>query len=293
MRKKGSRQVNSVLSASRAGPPTQPIPIPIPIPIWRHPAEIIIIKTTNQPNQTNLGPISFRNSKELLFVQLATAGEKEAMIDYIKLSNPHDILKETLLPSPGGNSGLHFERLPIKLEINTLHSTVKFEKVKEMLESLIDNSKGGRLLMIKDGKISNQTNKRTISMKVNGAAFWDVFATMNGIIPYKDGKVKTNLFVRVNCRPWQCRACYAIGHHPTCEGKVCNKCGSKDHQATSCIKKTRFCRNCKKPGHSARDTHCPEFLNEFAKEIRKYDFPLEYLEESERIAQLVKQLQLK
>jgi len=141
--------------------------------------------------------------------------------------------------------------------------------------------------------VSSQTNKRTISMKVNGPAFWDIFSTMNGIIPYTDGKTKTNLFVRINCRPWQCRACYAIGYHPNCDGKTCTKCGSKEHQASNCSRKTRFCTNCKKPGHSARDTHCPRYLNEFAKEVRKFDLPLEYLEDSDRIGQLIKQLQLK
>jgi len=137
------------------------------------------------------------------------------------------------------------------------------------------------------------TNKRTISLKVNGAAFADIFEKMNGIIPLTDGKTKTTLFISINCRPWQCRFCFAIGHHPTCDGKTCTKCGAKDHQAANCATKTRSCSNCKKPGHSARDSHCPRYLNELAKEIRKFDFPLEFLEENDRIGQLIKQLQLK
>jgi len=166
-----------------------------------HSAEVIQDKIMAYAQLAQFGPISFRSSKDLLFAQLTTVGEKEAMIDFIKLCEPHDILKETLLPSPSGKSGLHFERLPIKLEVNNVHSSVNFNKVKEIFESLIDDTKAGKLVAIKDGKVSSQTNKRTISMKVNGPAFWDIFSTMNGIIPYTDGKTKTNLFVRINCRP--------------------------------------------------------------------------------------------
>ena len=257
-----------------------------------HSSETIQDKISAYALMAQLGPISFRSSKELLFAQMASPSEKEALVDFIKISEPTSILKEVILP-PNKTTKLHFDRLPIKLEINNLHATVRIEKIKEILESLIDSSKGGKLIDIKDGKISSFTNKRTVSLKVNSHAFSDIFEKMNGIIPLTDGKTKTTLFVRINCRPWLCRACFAIGHHPTCEGKVCTKCGSKDHQASACTKKTRFCRNCKRPGHSARDSHCPKYLNELGKEIRKYDFPLEFLEEAEKTAQLVKQLQLK
>jgi len=257
-----------------------------------HSAEALQDKVMAYALMAQLGPVAFRSSKELLFVQFATPGEKEAAIDFIKLSHTSNILKETLLPANPITKG-HFERLPVKLELNNLHSSIKLDKVKEVLDSLIDDSKGGKLISIKDGKPSAINGKRTISMKVNSHAFSDIFEKMNGMVPFNDGKTKTTLFFRINCRPWQCRACYAIGHHPTCDGKTCTKCGAKEHQATNCTKRTRFCTKCKKPGHSARDSHCPRYLNEFAKEVRKFDFPLEYLEDNERIGQLIKQLQLK
>ena len=147
-------------------------------------------------------------------------------------------------------------------------------------------------LMIKNGETSPQ-GKRTISLKVNSQAFWDIFVTSNGIVPFQDGKIRTNLFFRVNCRPWQCRDCFFIRHHPTCSGKACAKCGNNDHQSNNCPKKTRFCRTCNRPGHSARDSHCPKYLNEVAKEIRKHDLPLEFFEDSDRVNQLVEQIQLK
>jgi len=254
-----------------------------------HSAETIQDKVTAYVMMSQCGPVSFRTTKELLFAQMATTNEKEGLVDYIKISTPHDILKETLLPSNGG--GLYFSRLPVKLELNNLNSSIKLEKIKSLLESLI--SSGGKLVSIKDGKPNSQTGKRTVSLKVNNIAFNDIFGTMNGIVPYQDGRTKANLFFRVNCRPWQCRDCFFIGHHERCEGKVCAKCGSLEHQANACTKKTRYCRNCKRPGHSARDAHCPRYLNEVAKELRKHDLPLEYLEDTERIGHLIKQIQLK
>jgi len=256
-----------------------------------HSAEVISDKVLAYALLAQMGPISFRTSKEFLFAQLSTPTEKEALVDYIRLSDNNSVLKETLLPPVQGGR-LHFQRLPVKLELNNLASNIKLDRIKSTLESLFDQSRGSKLIMMKDGK-TNPQGKRTVSLKVNSQAFSDIFETMNGIIPFADGKIKTNLFFRINCRPWQCRDCFNIGPHPTCPGKACAKCGNSEHQSNGCSRKTRFCRNCNKPGHSARDAHCPRYLNELSKEIRKHDFPLEFLQNSDRANQLIKAIQLK
>jgi len=110
-----------------------------------HTSETIQDKIMAYALMAQYGPVTFRSTRELLFVQLASPGEKEALVDFIKLSEPKSILKEVLLP-PNRFSNTHFERLPIKLEINNIHSTVRAEKVKEILESLIDPAKGGKLV---------------------------------------------------------------------------------------------------------------------------------------------------
>jgi len=160
-----------------------------------------------------------------MFAQMATTNEKEALVDSIRLSSTHDILKEILLPSNG--SGVYFSRLPVKLELSNLNNAIKLDEIKALIESLI--SSGGKLLSIKDSRPNTQTGLRTVSFRVNSIVFSDIFGTINGIVPYQDGRVKGNLFFRINCRPWQCRDCFYIGHHEKCEGKVCTKCGSLDH----------------------------------------------------------------
>jgi len=258
-------------------------------PSQAHNAEVVQDKITTHVLMAQCGPVSFRTTKELMFAQMATTNEKEALVDSIRLSSTHDILKEILLPSNG--SGVYFSRLPVKLELSNLNNAIKLDEIKALIESLI--SSGGKLLSIKDSRPNTQTGLRTVSFRVNSIVFSDIFGTINGIVPYQDGRVKGNLFFRINCRPWQCRDCFYIGHHEKREGKVCTKCGSLDHQVKACNKKTRFCRNCKRPGHSARDAHCPRYLNEVAKELRKHDLLLEYLEDAEKIGHLFKQIQLK
>jgi len=237
------------------------------------------------------GPVTIRNSKDYVFVQMARGRDKEALMNFIKLSPPTDKLKISL--KAPNRDGQYYERLPIKLEINNVPDEIKLDKIKALIESLINDENGAKLVLAKDGKINPKTKKRDISLKVNGAAFKEICGTMNAVLPYNDGKNKSNLFVKINCRPYQCNSCYTIGYHPKCLGKHCARCGSGDHEAKNCNKRTRFCRNCNKTGHRAKDPHCPRYLAEIAKEIRKFDFPIEYLEDSDNALQLAKLIQLK
>jgi len=212
------------------------------------------------------------------------------LIDYIKLSNQDTLLSQSLTkPLP---NGLYFERLPVKLEINNLPESIQLSKVRDTLQSVIQHNPRAQIIALKDGKVHAKTKKRTISLRVNGEAFYHFIIQMNGIVPLMDGRLRTNLYFRINCRPWQCGDCHTIGYHLTCPGKLCANCGANDHQARTCSKRTRYCKNCSKPGHRAKDNHCPKFLIEVAKEIRKHDFPIEVLTDSEMIGALIKQIQL-
>jgi len=237
------------------------------------------------------GPVVIRNSKEYLFVQMARSRDKEALIDYIRISPETDKLKISL--KPPNRAGQYYERLPIKLEINNVPEEIKLDKIKTLIESLLSDTDGAKLVLIKDGKLNPKTKRRDISLKVNGAAFKEICSTMHAILPYNDGKTRSNLFIKVNCRPYQCNSCYTIGYHPKCVGKHCARCGSSDHEAKKCNRRTRFCRNCNKTGHRAKDPHCPRYMAEIAKEIRKFDFPIEYLEDGDNALQLAKLIQLK
>jgi len=242
-------------------------------------------------NLSQIGPIMNRATKERLYVQMAKPSDKVALIDFIKLKPDNDLLKTALMPPV--SPGLYYERLPIKLEINNVHENISIDRIRATIESILEASNGSKLIMIKDGKIHQVTKKRTVTMKVNGQAFMDICVTMNATIPVGDERAKINLYVRANCRPFRCNDCFVIGYHPKCTGKYCGRCGSNEHLTKTCKRKTKFCKNCHKSGHQARDTHCPKYLQEIAKEIRKFDFPISYLEDHEQISHLTKLLQLK
>jgi len=236
------------------------------------------------------GPPSFRQARDKLYAQMASIRDKEALIDYIKLSQPDTLLSQTLSKPPP--NWLYFERLPVKLEINNLPESVQIGKVRDTLQSVIQHNSNAHIIAIKDGKTHAKTKKRTVSLRVNGEAFYHFIIQMNGIVPLMDGRLKTNLYFRINCRPWQYGDCHTIGFRLTCPGKLCANCGATDHQARACSKRTEYCKNCTKPGHRAEDNHCPKFLVEVAKEIRKHDFPIEVLTDSEMISALIEQIQL-
>jgi len=236
------------------------------------------------------GPPSIRPAKEQVFVQMASIKDKEALVDFIKISGQETLLSQHLIkPLP---NGLYFERLPVKLEINNLPDSITIDKVRDSIMSTIQHNSKAKLIQIKDGKTHAKTKKRTISMRVNGEAFLLLIIQMNAIIPLNNGKSRVNLFLRINCRPWQCGNCHAVGHHPSCLGRLCTYCGSNGHQARECERRTKFCRTCGKLGHRAKDNHCPRFLSEVAKEIGKHDFPIEVLADSEMLGALLKQIQL-
>lgn len=239
---------------------------------------------------TMRGPVSIRNAKDKAFIQMASIADKDALIDWIKMTDNSNILKTSLTKPTYEN--LYFERLPIKVELNNIGTHISLEKVKETIESCLQSDTRSKIIYIKDGKINTFTKKRTISMKINGSAFSQLFINLNAMIPLIDGKLKVTLFPRINCRPWQCGSCFMIGQH-TCPGKSCANCGNTDHTAKDCKKKTKFCKNCNRAGHRARDASCPKYLSEVSKEIRKYDFPLEVLSDSDMCTLLVKQIQLK
>jgi len=242
-------------------------------------------------NMSMSGPPSFRTAKDLLFAQLATIADKQALIEYANLASPETLIRKQLLPP--NPDGTHFSRLPIKLEANNVGQQVKIDNAKAVIESVIGRNDKAKLVFIKDGKINPKNQKRTISMKVNGAAFLTLMVDMNGIIPVGTDRARAKLYLRVNCRPWQCSNCYALGFHPQCPGRTCANCGNPDHAAKECPKRTKFCKHCNHAGHRAKDAHCSKYLTELAKEIRKHDFPLQVLNNQDLSSGLIKQLQLK
>ena len=60
-----------------------------------------------------------------------------------------------------------------------------------------------------------------------------------------------------------------------------------------CKSNIRFCPLCKRKGHRAKDTHCPTYLYELTKELKKMAIPLEWMEDKDMRMTLIKSIQLK
>lgn len=189
--------------------------------------------------------------------------------------------------------GYHFERKPVGVMINNVRCNIKADSIEEAINNIVE--KPGTISDFKEGAPNHNVVKgRNIFFRVNGEAFKQIFKKLDGAIPYlrRESNTRMRLFAKINCKPFQCRDCFIIGQHQ-CPGRICGQCGIKGHDTRDCKAKTRYCSNCKKPGHRARDLNCIYYLDQLAKELRKMDVPIEYLEESEHRFALIKYIQLK
>lgn len=234
--------------------------------------------------------------KEHCHVQFPSNLAKNLFIRHLDELSPTDpIAKELKLKlRPETATGQHFQRKPVRLEIFTMRNQVNSARIQETLAKMCEYS--GGIQEFKEGKRGPQARGKHFYFRVNAEAFDTIFSKHEGIIPYsaKDGRkaFKTQLYVKINAKPYTCRECYKVGQH-NCPGKICNQCGKPGHNAKDCKQITTYCDNCTTKGHRARDLHCAHFLNEVAKELRKMDIPLEFLEEEENRLYLIKQLQLR
>lgn len=197
--------------------------------------------------------------------------------------------KLTSVIADAAQDGNHFVRKPVRLEIPMVKGNIHSNKVNAILSGL--NNTSVKISEVREGKTHGLSKMRSFMFTCNAAGMRVLFDTMNGAIQYNDlqTNVMARLWLRINCRPWQCKMCFALGRH-SCQGKLCAQCGGKDHGGKQCTQGTRFCSNCKKPGHRARDHHCPSYINEVVKELNRFDVPLEFLKDEEMRFYMIKQL---
>lgn len=235
-------------------------------------------------------PPTFWQDKDFIYCQFFNTATKNDFLDMIKLTNSCPMLKDSIV-GPNGD-GIHFQRKPVRLEISNVRANIRTDIIKSTLEKLISAAAG--VHEFKEGKPQAATRARTIYFRTSGNGFAQLFKENDGAIPYSNAATgtRTRLFIKINAKPWQCRECYKIGQHQ-CEGRLCGQCGNKGHNTHECRSVNKMCNNCKRKGHRAKDSHCPYFLNEVSKELRKMDIPIEFLEDKELRFLLIKHLQLK
>lgn len=236
--------------------------------------------------------------KEHAYVQFMNEATKQVFMETALRQREADTLlfKIIKLAIPPSDSGYHFRRREIKLEITGVRPTVIISHIDESLKR-IPGTNETMISPLREGKLHGPPGKqiRSLMFKVNANGFRTIYSKLNGVIPYNrlDTATKLRLYPRINARPWSCRDCYYVGPNHQCNGKACAQCGQKGHLTKDCTSQTRFCTNCKKRGHRAKDPHCPAYLREVVKEIRRMDVPLEFLEDKELRNQFVHSLIIK
>jgi len=254
-----------------------------------HSAVIDLIDSHWMQRQHEL-PATYWRDQRNTYVQFVTPVVKNKFLDYVRLANDFPLAKLIKRPNLVGE---HFCRKPVRLEIPNVRSNIEASRIMNTLQDTIVDQ---RIVIsgIREGKKHAHSGARSLMLTTNAAGFRHLFGTLEGTIPYSsvaDG-VRARLTLRLNCRPWMCRNCFKFDQHD-CSGKLCCQCGAKDHASNRCTSVTKYCTNCLKKGHRARDLICPIYISNLVKQLRKIDIPLEYFEEDDLRFTLIKSMILK
>lgn len=254
------------------------------------PAKVTELIETTYCFKTNKPSASYLQDKEYAYAQFISQSEKEAFLEWIQLNSITVQYRDAI--QPPNDNGEHMLRKPIRVVINNVRRNIKEELVEQSLKRILGD-KSDAIQKFKAGKPNDKTGARSIMFSIDGEVFKTLFGSLEGSIPYVNttNNIRTKLFLKINCKPWACRDCFAFGIHQ-CEGKLCAKCSNTGHATKDCKSKTKYCRNCKHKGHKARDTHCMVYMAEVAKELRKICIPIEYFEDKELRSNLIKHIQI-
>ena len=242
---------------------------------------------TDNSSGHQLPAASYWQDKENSYVQFICAETKEEFIRYAKSRVEAYELCKSLLEY---DDLLHFRRKPVRFEVLNVKTAISSDQVNEALTSIALLA-GVQIVDLKEGKTNTISRCRSFFFRGDASVFGIFIESLGGQAPISNGTGKTaKLYVKVNARPWSCKACFKYGQHE-CEGRACANCGASNHTTKECKQKTKYCRNCRMRGHRARDMHCPAFLNMVSKELRKMDIPIGYMENNSHM--LIKHIKLK
>lgn len=230
---------------------------------------------------------TYWQDKDNTYAQFVSRSEKNDFLDYASTSTNMGLKEAICKPNELGE---HVTRKPARIIINNVRRAIKLGLVEESLKRVLKGENS--IQNLREGKANAITGARSILFSTNQEGLRALFGLLDGALPYfnSENDEKTRLYMKINCKPWACRDCFTFGPHQ-CLGKVCANCGMAGHLTKDCRQKTRYCRNCKQKGHRAKDAICPKFLTEVAKEVRKIEIPMEFLEDPELRLNLAKNIQ--
>lgn len=238
-------------------------------------------------------PVTYWSDKEFTHCQFIS---NQAKLAYLSSGlNDKPLHMDRMVPM--NDLGENFRRRTVRMIINNVRPAVNTDRLIEIIKNCTDFDT--EITEVKDGMPHPVTKNRSIFFRVNSHGLLMLIDKLDGEIPYtdKNSYVRTRFKVKINCKPWQCKDCGALGsssigpHH--CEGKKCRNCSNKGHETKDCPTGLKYCSNCKKKGHKTTDLHCQSYLNEIAKEIRKMDIPMIMFEDKAMRLNLAKSVQLK
>lgn len=238
-------------------------------------------------------PVNYWQDKLHAFAQFINQNNKQQFLTSIQDTKSKLNSLRELVAKPN-NKGQQLTRKEVRLEITGVRGNIKAAHIEDTLKKI--SGPEASVLDLKEGKpYGPQGSQRCIMFKVNAEMFKIIFDILQGAIPYNNNATNTKikLYPKVNCRPWSCRDCFYIGPKHQCTGRACGKCGNKNHLTKECMSKTRYCNNCKRQGHRARDAHCPIYLREVIREIKRTDIPVEFFENKDKRSTLVQALSYK
>lgn len=251
------------------------------------PAEIINNFEQNWVEKLEQAPLVYWQDLDNLYVQFPNQINKLEFLE-MYTSKPNDIISTngaSLLP-PNPKTKQHISRKPVKCEISNVSPKITASKINNILNQTIHH--GEKIINVREGKQHGNNFNRTIMFTVDAKGLERIIDDMDGHVQFNQPtlNIKTQLNIKVNCKPWQCKLCLKLGKHE-CAGQLCGNCGSKGHLSKECHSKRRHCSNCNKPGHRAKDSHCQIYQNEVIKELRKMDIPTDFMIEKEKRVRLI------
>lgn len=245
------------------------------------------------------GLVGLWRDKDKLYCEFSSEMEKHAFLDEAGVGIAPERMKmnnnRMLLGMIGGYierpnlRGEHVRRSPIEMVIYNVPREVSVEAMRELL---VRRSQDELSIPYECRQLERGLG-RAMRFKTSQEGFrrliredsWPMFAS-------DDGQVLCKMKMRIWIRPRQCKFCYTFDWQDhICMGLCCGNCGMNGHKRAQCRQNVRFCMNCKEAGHRAQDPWCPIYMRELSQALRKYDLPLEYLEDEAKRAVLMKLIQ--